>query len=72
MYQRLKLATGIFTKSDVLFLDEPCTNLDQNSIQLYQEWVQQYTSEKIVIIASNQPYEYQMCDITFDIEQYKI
>ncbi len=72
MYQRLKLATGIFTDTKVLFLDEPCTNLDQQSIALYQEWIQKYTSEKIVIIASNQVYEYQMCDITFDIEQYKI
>jgi ABC-type multidrug transport system ATPase subunit len=72
MYQRLKLATGIFTNSDVLFLDEPCTNLDQKSISLYQEWIQNYTSQKIVIIASNQAYEYQMCDTAFDIEQYKI
>jgi len=71
MYQRLKLATGIFTTSKVLFLDEPCTNLDQESIQLYQEWINVYTAEKIVIIASNQPYEYQMCDVTFDIQQYK-
>lgn len=72
MYQRLKLATGIFTATKVLFLDEPCTNLDTQGITLYQEWIHDYTSEKIVIIASNQPYEYQMCDITFDIEQYKV
>lgn len=72
MYQRLKLATGIFTKNKVLFLDEPCTNLDQESINLYQEWIKTYTSDKILIIASNQPYEYQMCDVTIDIQQYKI
>lgn len=71
MYQRLKLATGIFTNAEILFLDEPCTNLDQESILLYQKWIQNYTTEKIVIIASNQPYEYQMCDITFDIQDYK-
>jgi ABC-type multidrug transport system ATPase subunit len=71
MYQRLKLATGIFTTSKALFLDEPCTNLDSESIQLYHEWINAYTAEKIVIIASNQPYEYQMCDITFDIQHYK-
>ncbi|MCS7075945.1 MAG: ABC transporter ATP-binding protein [Bacteroidia bacterium] len=72
MYQRLKLAAAIFTIYDVLFLDEPCTNLDQASIQLYQEWIHSHTDSKIVIIASNQLHEYQMCDTILDMLNYKL
>ncbi|MCS7028789.1 MAG: ABC transporter ATP-binding protein [Bacteroidia bacterium] len=71
MQQRLKLATAIFVPAEVLFLDEPCTNLDQTGIQLYQNWIQTHTLSKIVIIASNQPHEYEMCDMNFNMLNYK-
>ena len=58
MKQRLKLAQSFFCDTSVLLLDEPCTNLDQNGIELYQRLLSLYTENRIVIIASNDPVEY--------------
>ncbi len=61
MKQRVKLATGFFTQSSVLFLDEPLTNLDDKGIQLYEELIQKYTENRLIIVASNRLDEYAFC-----------
>ncbi|HTN18751.1 MAG TPA: ABC transporter ATP-binding protein [Chitinophagaceae bacterium] len=61
MKQRVKLAQAIFSHTPVLLLDEPCTNLDQQGVQQYTEWMTQYTRERLVIVASNELREYQFC-----------
>lgn len=54
MKQRLKLALGILTESEVLFLDEPQTNLDDQARQWYFNLLDQYKKDRCVIIASNE------------------
>ncbi|MBL7713768.1 MAG: ATP-binding cassette domain-containing protein, partial [Chitinophagaceae bacterium] len=61
MKQRVKLAQAIFSDTPVLLLDEPCTNLDQQGVQQYTEWMTQYSRERLVIVASNELREYQFC-----------
>lgn len=61
MKQRVKLAQAIFSDTPVLLLDEPCTNLDQQGVQQYTEWMTRYTRERLVIVASNELREYQFC-----------
>ncbi|UII27254.1 ATP-binding cassette domain-containing protein [Fulvivirga maritima] len=59
MKQRLKLALAFYTKSDYILLDEPTSNLDAQGIAWYQEEMKKVIStERSVIIASNQPEEY--------------
>jgi len=72
MKQRLKLALAIFDQAPVLLLDEPCSNLDQEGIQTYHQLMQAYAMHKLIIVASNDPQEYQFCDQQLTLSEFKI
>ena len=59
---KLKLALVLFTKGEILLLDEPCTNFDVQNIEWYQKTVSKYWSDKLICIASNMKEEYFICD----------
>ncbi|MBS1779978.1 MAG: ABC transporter ATP-binding protein [Bacteroidetes bacterium] len=71
MKQRVKLAQAIFSDTSILLLDEPCTNLDQQGVEQYTSWIEQYTNNRLVIVASNDVREYYFCKDTISIEDYK-
>lgn len=71
MKQRIKLAQAIFTDTPLLLLDEPCTNLDQQGIEQYRSWMEHYTLNRTVIIASNDVREYFFCTQQLSIQDYK-
>jgi len=58
MKQRLRLLQAFFSQSKVLFLDEPCANLDNQGFELYHHLVQQYSLNRLIIVSSNDPREY--------------
>jgi ABC-type multidrug transport system ATPase subunit len=58
MKQRVKLGLAFFTDSQIIFLDEPGTNLDEQAFTWYQETLNTITSNTLVFIASNQKNEY--------------
>ena len=62
MKQRIKLAQAIFSDVPVLFLDEPCTNLDETGYTLYQSLINDYATNKLIIVSSNDKAEYHFCD----------
>jgi ABC-2 type transport system ATP-binding protein len=53
MKQRVKLLLAITSKSDLLLLDEPCSNLDADGVQWYQQLLHDYSSNRSIVIASN-------------------
>ncbi len=72
MKQRLKLVLACCAQSDIVFLDEPTSNLDAKGESWYQELVDQtIDASRILIVGSNQPKEYAFCDEQVDIQQYK-
>ncbi len=71
MKQRLKLAQAFFSKSPILLLDEPTTNLDAEGTALYQHLINNFTTEKLVIISSNDVEEYSFCNEVIKIGDYK-
>lgn len=71
MKQRVKLAQAIFSNTPVLLLDEPCTNLDEAGVQQYRSWVEQYTENRLTIVASNDAREYYFCKEQLRVEDYK-
>jgi ABC-type multidrug transport system ATPase subunit len=62
MKQRVKLAQAFFSDTPVLLLDEPCTNLDQEGISVYQYLVSRYCKNRLVLISSNDTTEYASCN----------
>ena len=71
MKQRLKLGLCFFAETPIILLDEPTSNLDQKGTEWYKSLVKLTSPEKIVIIASNQPAEYEHCNEIIDINDYK-
>jgi ABC-type multidrug transport system ATPase subunit len=71
MKQRLKLGLAFFSNSPVLFLDEPTNNLDHKGIDWYQEQLHKALKDRLVLICSNQPYEYEVCNQSLNIIDHK-
>jgi ABC-type multidrug transport system ATPase subunit len=53
MKQRLKLALTLSSKTPLILLDEPTSNLDQKAKSWFQTTFQSFCKEKLVFIASN-------------------
>lgn len=70
MRQRVKLAQAFYADTPVLLLDEPCTNLDKRGIEWYRDTVNRQKEKKLVVIASNQLYEYEFADSVIDLNSY--
>ncbi|HTO14926.1 MAG TPA: ABC transporter ATP-binding protein [Edaphocola sp.] len=71
MKQRVKLAQAFFSDTSCLLLDEPCSNLDQQGVSMYQDWLKEFGDNRLVIIASNDEREYIGVNNTLNILNYK-
>ena len=71
MKQRIKLAQAIFSDVPILLLDEPCTNLDASGYDLYHQLINNYASNKLIIVSSNDKNEYDFCTEKISITDYK-
>lgn len=61
--QRVKLAAALIHNPQIICLDEPGSNLDRDGIELIEDLVSEArSSNKMVIIASNNSTELAMCD----------
>lgn len=63
MKQRARLALAILSDTPLLLLDEPTTNLDENAVKWYQNLIEEFATEKLVIVCSNyNKEEYSFCN----------
>jgi ABC-type multidrug transport system ATPase subunit len=53
MKQKLKLALGLFSQTSLLLLDEPCTNLDAESINWYTRQIAALPASLTIVVCSN-------------------
>lgn len=58
MKQRLQLALVFFSKSEVLFLDEPTSFFDKEWKAVYQKWISTFCENRLIILSSNDGNEY--------------
>ncbi len=72
MKQRLKLMLAIGSRSRILLLDEPATNLDSEGVQWFHRLLSRYRNGRTLVIASNREDEYVMCKHYIQIEDYKV
>ena len=71
MKQRLKLGLAFYSESNVCLLDEPTSNLDKKGIDWYLKNIELLLSKKLIIISSNQSFEYDFCKKTVNIPDFK-
>jgi ABC-type multidrug transport system ATPase subunit len=71
MKQRVKLALAFCSDTAILLLDEPSSNLDQQGFEWYLSLASTLSSERVVIICSNQEQEYSFCMHTVNMADYK-
>jgi len=71
MKQRVKLALAIFSEVPLLLLDEPTTNLDKQGVTWYLDLIQQFTTDRILVICSNDPREFDFCEKKIALENFK-
>ncbi len=71
MKQRVKLAQAIFSDVPILLLDEPCTNLDATGYALYHQLIENYCSNKLIVVSSNDKQEFDFCEEVLKIVDYK-
>lgn len=71
MKQRVKLAQAIFSNASIVLLDEPCSNLDAEGIDLYHSLIEKYCKERLVIVCSNDEVEYSFTQERISVLNYK-
>jgi ABC-type multidrug transport system ATPase subunit len=72
MRQKLKLGLAFYSRTQILLLDEPTSNLDQNGFEWYLHNVEKALKDKIVIVSSNEPKEYTFCEKHLNILDFKV
>lgn len=70
MKQRARLTLAILSDAPLLLLDEPSTNLDANALAWYQDLIENFAKEKLVIVCSNyNKVEYSFCNKEFTFQK---
>jgi ABC-type multidrug transport system ATPase subunit len=71
MRQRAKLSLAFSTQADLVFLDEPGTNLDKSAFEWYHKQLAEVTASSLILIASNDTAEYVTAHETLNILDFK-
>lgn len=69
MKQRLKLIHALIKDPEVLLLDEPCSNLDTKGRNILYTILDEIKKDKIMIIATNESEDINLCSKGIDLEQ---
>jgi len=71
MRQRLKLAYSVLNSPALLLMDEPRTNLDEQGISVVYELAEEQKKRGILILATNEKEDTELCSSRLSIEDYK-
>ncbi|MBK8516437.1 MAG: ATP-binding cassette domain-containing protein [Saprospiraceae bacterium] len=62
MRQKIQLALALLSDTPVLLMDEPTSFLDKNAKIWFKDLLDKSKSERVVIIASNDQFDLELCD----------
>lgn len=71
MRQRVRLVTALAADVDIVFLDEPTTNLDAKGKSWYQDIINAEGDGKTLLIASNEKDDLSQCSEYIQVEDFK-
>ena len=71
MKQRMKFIFALMHSPELLILDEPTSNLDKEGKNSVYNIVSEEAENSIVVIASNEQGDLDLCDKIIDLEEYK-
>jgi heme exporter protein A len=71
MKQRLKFIFALMHSPQLIILDEPTSNLDDEGKEVVYELVKEEGNKNIVIIASNEKTDLKLCSETIDLNNFK-
>jgi ABC-type multidrug transport system ATPase subunit len=71
MKQRLKIALALTTKADIILLDEPTTNLDQDATKWYMHNAKLHAANRLLVVASNDPTDLDIATHRIQIQDFK-
>lgn len=72
MKQRIKLALAAWAKTQIILLDEPLANLDNQGIKWYQQQIVPLLQNRVCIVSTNNPSaEADFCNQILDVTTYK-
>lgn len=71
MKQRIKFIFALLHNPEILFLDEPTSNLDNIGKEKVYEIIESEGKEKLVVVASNEDSDLELCSEIIDIESFK-
>jgi ABC-type multidrug transport system ATPase subunit len=71
MRQRLKIALAVLAQTPIVLLDEPTTNLDAQGVLWYNNLIQNFCTNKLLVVASNTEHDYHFCTEIIKITDYK-
>ncbi len=71
MKQRLKFIFALMHSPEVLVFDEPTSNLDEEGKKVVYDIVSEEGKNKIVIVASNEVKDLELCDEVLLLEKFK-
>ena len=71
MKQRLKFIFALMHLPQVLIFDEPTSNLDEEGKKVVYDIIREEGKTRIVIIASNESKDLELCDEVLLLEKYK-
>ena len=72
MKQRLKFIFALMHSPKTLLLDEPTSNLDDAGKESVYKIIRREGNNKIVIIASNEKSDLELCDLKIRLQDYKL
>lgn len=67
MKQRLKYAFALLPKPEVLFLDEPTSNLDKQGMEVVYKIMENHKRDKILVFATNDEQDLKLADKVVNI-----
>jgi ABC-type multidrug transport system ATPase subunit len=70
MKQKLQLGLAILSNTTLLLLDEPTSYLDSHGKKWFGQMMQENSSERIVIVASNDAFDLSLCNPVLQISDF--